>query len=81
MIRGRFARNKVSPDQVVVITGCGRGFGRALAVRCVSMGFKTYAVCRTEKGTEGLKAEVRRISGNIHIVCACRHRVTSIIMH
>jgi NAD(P)-dependent dehydrogenase (short-subunit alcohol dehydrogenase family) len=52
------ARNKVEGDQAVLITGCDRGFGRALAVRCVALGFKTYAACLTKEGAEELKAEV-----------------------
>lgn len=46
-----------SQDKVIFITGCDTGFGRALAVRLATKGFKVYAACLTSKGAEEIKAE------------------------
>ncbi len=50
---------EAGPDKAVFITGCDTGFGRQLALKLAKKGFKIYAACLTEKGAEGLKAEVR----------------------
>lgn len=44
-------------SKAVLITGCDSGFGRELALRCISEGFTVFAGCLTEKGKISLKDE------------------------
>ena len=43
-------------DKHVVITGCDSGFGKELALRLDSMGFRVFAGCLTQEGRDSLSA-------------------------
>ena len=42
----------------VIVTGCGSGFGRAIALRLQEYGFRIIATCRTEEAKARLSQEV-----------------------
>lgn len=54
-------------NKAVIITGCDRGFGHALAVRLDQMGFKVFAGCLF-KGDEGAEALKAKCSDRLHIL-------------
>ena len=41
----------------VLVTGCGSGFGRAIAIRLDEFGFCVIATCRTQKAVQSLRDE------------------------
>lgn len=51
----RLRRDENQGKKVVLISGCDSGFGRSLACRTASLGFKTVAACYTESGAAYLK--------------------------
>ncbi|WKY13123.1 hypothetical protein Q1695_004161 [Nippostrongylus brasiliensis] len=53
-------------SKAVLITGCDSGFGRELALRCISEGFTVFAGCLTLKGEASLKADCK--SSKLHTV-------------
>lgn len=54
-------------NKAVIISGCDRGFGHALAVRLDQMGFKVFAGCLF-KGGEGAEALKAKCSKRLHIL-------------
>ena len=40
----------------VLITGCGSGFGKEIALRLDQLGFRVIATCRTKAGEESVRA-------------------------
>ncbi|KAI6207325.1 hypothetical protein M3Y99_01847400 [Aphelenchoides fujianensis] len=51
---------------VVLVTGCDSGFGRALALRLVGQGVHVVAGCFTPAGLEQLEAEAAALPGRLH---------------
>lgn len=42
-------------NKYVLITGCGSGFGKEIAIRLDQMGFRVFATCRTKAGEDAVK--------------------------
>lgn len=53
--------------KAVIITGCDRGFGHALAIKLDQMGFKVFAGCLFNKG-DGAEALKRICSDQLHVL-------------
>src|SRR5215813_12043095 len=49
-------------SQVAVITGAGRGIGRAIALRFASEGARVVCVSRTEENAKNIADEINRLS-------------------
>ncbi|KJH53747.1 oxidoreductase, short chain dehydrogenase/reductase family protein [Dictyocaulus viviparus] len=53
-------------SKAVLITGCDSGFGRELAVRCITEGFTVFAGCLTDEGKRSLEEEC--LSSKLHAI-------------
>lgn len=51
---------------VVLISGCDSGFGRALALRLLGQGVHVVAGCFTPAGLDQLEAEAAALPGRLH---------------
>ncbi|XP_053378298.1 L-xylulose reductase-like [Mercenaria mercenaria] len=45
--------------KTVLITGAGKGIGRAIAVRLASLGAKVYGISRTQTDLDSLRQQVK----------------------
>lgn len=42
-------------NKYVLITGCGSGFGKEIALRLDQLGFRVFATCRTKAGEDSVR--------------------------
>lgn len=56
--------------QVVLITGAGRGIGRAIALTLARNGLRCALTARTPQGVEETAALVRAVGGTAHVIVA-----------
>ncbi|PAV83041.1 hypothetical protein WR25_02576 [Diploscapter pachys] len=45
----------------ILITGCDSGFGKLLALKCLSRGMPVFAGCLTENGVDDLRLEAKKL--------------------
>lgn len=57
-------------DQVVIVTGAGRGIGKAVALEAARSGAAVVLVSRTEAQLQAVAAEIREVGGRA-LVVAC----------
>ena len=48
-------------NQIAVVTGAGRGIGRAIALKFAGAGANVVCVSRTQKNSEKVAAEIRAL--------------------
>lgn len=59
MVKLLFLKRKLvnTHGKYVIVTGCGSGFGRAIALRLQEYGFRVIATCKTQEAAEKLSQE------------------------
>lgn len=57
-------------DQVVIVTGAGRGIGRAIAHKCAAAGAKVALTSRTEAQLQQVAGEIRDAGGTALVIPA-----------
>lgn len=65
-------------DKVAVVTGAGKGIGRAIALALADSGAEVFAVSRTLKDLEQLKTEIEEGGGKCTIISCDVQDVSSI---
>lgn len=63
----RFIYFLLFPKVIILLLGCDRGFGHALAIKLDQMGFKVFAGCLFNKG-DGAEALKRICSDQLHVL-------------
>ena len=61
-------------DKVAVVTGAGRGIGRAVAIAYARMGADVVCVSRTEENSAKVAAEVEELGRKAWAKAAARER-------
>ena len=66
-------------DQIALVTGAGRGIGRAAALALAAAGAQIVAVAKTQGGLEALDDEIRALTGRSsnapqNVTCPSRSR-------